>query len=308
MIFGKFLDPKNDVAFKQIFGQEKNKDILIPFLNEMLTLKGSKTIQDIQFLKPNLDPDAAAKKQSVVDVLCQDHEGPQYIVEMQVAKTKGFEKRAQYYAAKTYSKQLFQGDEYTQLKEVIFLAITDFIMFKDKTSYKSDHVILDQETHEKDLKDLAFTFVELPKFNKTLNELSTVTDRWLYFFKYAERTTEQDAEQVVGGHEEIGRAYEVLNRFSWTDDQIFIYEQEEKSERDLKAMIAAGIDEGEARGRAEGRAEGLAKGLVKGRVEGEIAGKTKAKIEIARKMIQSGMSIEAVVEITGLTRSEIENT
>jgi hypothetical protein len=31
----KLLDPKNDVAFKRIFGTEKNKDILIHFLNDM---------------------------------------------------------------------------------------------------------------------------------------------------------------------------------------------------------------------------------------------------------------------------------
>ena len=34
----------------------------------------------------------------------------QYIVEMQVAQTAGFEKRAQYYASKAYSSQLFEGD------------------------------------------------------------------------------------------------------------------------------------------------------------------------------------------------------
>jgi hypothetical protein len=32
----KFLDPKNDLAFKRVFGSEKNKDILIPFLNDIL--------------------------------------------------------------------------------------------------------------------------------------------------------------------------------------------------------------------------------------------------------------------------------
>ena len=32
----KYLDQKNDVAFKKIFGSEKNKDILIHFLNDVL--------------------------------------------------------------------------------------------------------------------------------------------------------------------------------------------------------------------------------------------------------------------------------
>ena len=56
----------------------------------------------------------------------------QHIVEMQVATQKGFEKRAQYYASKAYSGQLNEGEKYFKLKEVIFLAITDFVMFPEK--------------------------------------------------------------------------------------------------------------------------------------------------------------------------------
>ncbi len=36
----KFLDPKNDVIFKKIFGQ--HPEILRSFLNSMLPLKGAK--------------------------------------------------------------------------------------------------------------------------------------------------------------------------------------------------------------------------------------------------------------------------
>lgn len=36
MAFSKFLDPKLDLTFKKIFGNEKNKDILIHFLNDIL--------------------------------------------------------------------------------------------------------------------------------------------------------------------------------------------------------------------------------------------------------------------------------
>ena len=36
MSLTKFLDPKNDYAFKRIFGKPKNEDILIHFLNDML--------------------------------------------------------------------------------------------------------------------------------------------------------------------------------------------------------------------------------------------------------------------------------
>src|SRR6185437_10820901 len=108
------------------------------FLNDMLEFKKGEQIKSVSFLKPIQDPEVAAKKQSIVDVLCEDEQGRQYIVEMQVAKVRGFEKRAQYYAAKAYTRQLNIGETYARLKEIIFLAITDFVMFPDKPSYKSD--------------------------------------------------------------------------------------------------------------------------------------------------------------------------
>lgn len=61
-MFSKFLDPKNDVAFKKIFGTEKNKDILIHFLNDMFTFKEGGRIRDVTFLKTHQDPVTAAKK------------------------------------------------------------------------------------------------------------------------------------------------------------------------------------------------------------------------------------------------------
>lgn len=154
MALSKFLDPKNDILFKRIFGTEKKKDILIHFLNDILGFTGKSVIKDIEFLSTIKDPEIDAKKQSIVDVLCRDENGLQVIVEKQVAKTKGFEKRAQYYAAKAYSRQASKGDQYHDLKEIIFIAIADGILFLDKSEYKSKHTSRDEDTNEHDLKDL----------------------------------------------------------------------------------------------------------------------------------------------------------
>lgn len=117
---------------------KKNKDILIRFLSDILGFTGKNEIKDIEFLSTIQDPEIASKKQSIVDVLCRDESGVQVIVEMQVAKTKGFEKRAQYYAAKAYSRQADKGDKYHNLKEIIFIAIANYIVFPDKSEYKSE--------------------------------------------------------------------------------------------------------------------------------------------------------------------------
>ena len=74
-MLSKFLDPKNDVAFKKIFGTEKNQEILIHFLNDMVVFPGGKPIQKVSFLKTAQDPETAAQKTSLVDILCTDERG-----------------------------------------------------------------------------------------------------------------------------------------------------------------------------------------------------------------------------------------
>lgn len=281
-LLGKFLNPKNDFAFKRIFGTERNKDILIHFLNDMLCFEGDDKIQSVSYLKTNQDPDIASKKQSILDVLCVDQLGRQCIVEMQVAHTEGFEKRAQYYAAKAYARQLNEGDQYHRLKEIIFLAITDFVMFPEKEAYKSDHIVLDKVTYEHDLRDFYFTFLELPKFNKSIDELHTMIEKWAYFFKYAHTTSEKDLARIAGSADVIERAYEELNRFSWTEVELNTYEQEEKRERDAQAIIDYQIN------------QALAQGVVQG------------KIEIARRLLKDGVTDNQILIYTQLTQEELE--
>ncbi|BAO99396.1 putative uncharacterized protein [Wolbachia endosymbiont of Cimex lectularius] len=245
MAFSKFLDACNDYAFKRIFGTEKNKDILIHFLNDILGFTGLATIQDVEFLATILDPEIAAKKQSIVDVLCKDSQGSRYIIEMQFTKTRGFEKRAQYYAAKAYSSQADQGDEYHNLKEIIFIAVADCIIFPDKAEYKSNYTIRDENTNEHDLKDFYFVFIELPKFTKTKeDQLENVVEKWCYFFRYAAETREEDLDKIVGSDVIIKRAYEEMNKFNWSEEELLAYEQRKKRLMDEIAAFAQKFDEG----------------------------------------------------------------
>ena len=282
MAIGKFLDPKNDFCFKRIFGTEKHCGILIHFINDVLGFSGDTAIHEVRFLKTTQDPEIASKKQSLVDVLCRDEQGREYIIEMQVARTAGFEKRAQYYAAKAYSRQLESSEKYHMLKAVIFIAITDFEMFPEKAGYYSTHIVLDNSTYSHDLKDFSFTFLELPKFNKRIDELATGLEKWMYFFKHAETTQEEELAQIAGNDIVIYEAYKALNRFSMSDEELNSYEQSEKRERDAQAIL----DQKLLEGRAEGEAIGLAKGIDS----------TLSAIQL----LQSGHTLEEVERQTGL--------
>jgi len=283
MAISKFLDPKNDIAFKRVFGSENHKDILIHFINDILELEGNNQIESVEFLSPIQDPEIAYKKQSLIDVLCKDKNGVQIIVEMQVAPSKGFEKRAQYYAAKAYSRQLNSGSgedgRYQNLKEVIFIAIANCIIFKNKAEYKSDHVILDKKTYEHDLQDFSFTFIELPKFKKDkISELKTIIEKWCYFFKYAANTSEEDLKNLIGSDLVINQAYEALNQFNWTEQELIAYEQELKRIRDNRAAEDYLIEKGKA----------------------------ERNIEIAKNLLLQNIDHDTISSATGLSLSEIQ--
>ena len=238
----KYLDPKNDFAFKKIFGEEKHKQIPINFLNAVLNLEGADLIEDLEFLNPVLSAKIASNKESIVDVLVRDQKGHKYVVEMQVAKVEGFEKRAQYYAAKTYCSHFRQGGEYLDLKKVIFLAITSYTVFPKKESYKSDHRILDDKTHEHDLKDFYFTFVELPKFTKAIDELETIEEKWYYFLKHA--TDSSSVPEALLSAPGIDEAYSVIERCHWDDAEMLAYEQVDLNEQDYRNGLKAAKEEG----------------------------------------------------------------
>ncbi|WP_253302975.1 Rpn family recombination-promoting nuclease/putative transposase [Wolbachia endosymbiont of Phyllotreta cruciferae] len=300
MALSKFLDARNDYAFKRIFGSEKNKDILIHFLNDILGFTGLAAIQDVEFLATIMDPEIAAKKQSIVDVLCKDSQGSRYIIEMQFTKTKGFEKRAQYYAAKAYSSQADQGDEYHNLKEIIFIAVADCIIFPNKTEYRSNHTIRDENTNEHDLKDFYFVFIELPKFTKTKeDQLENIVEKWCYFFRYAAETREEDLDKIVGSDVIIKRAYEEMNKFNWSEEELLAYEQRKKRLMDEIAAFAQKFDEGVKVGEEKGILIGHEKGRAEGRKERDI--------EVAKNLLKAGVSIDIIAQTTGLTADEIKD-
>ncbi|MBS0621710.1 MAG: PD-(D/E)XK nuclease family transposase, partial [Verrucomicrobia bacterium] len=256
-----FLDPTNDYAFKRVFGDEKKKEILMSFLNSLLGRQGDNLIVEVHLLNPYQAPHMLGTKESLLDIRCRDQRGREYIVEMQVIKQKFFDKRVLYYTSKAYSSQLLVGEDYGSLNAVIFLGILNF-KFTDDPHWLSAHRIYNVETREHKIKDFDLTFVELPKFTKKEEELSSVADKWIYFLKYA-KELETVPETIV--EEAIKEAFEIINQGTWSRDQLNAYEDRKKALMDEMARYASGVDEGEQRG--------IEKGIVLGRKEGIVLGR-----------------------------------
>lgn len=258
-----YIDPKSDFAFKKLFRQERNKDLLIGIINAVLKNQLHHPVVDVSVVPSNLEPEIRSKKESYIDVLCHDQDGCQYIVEMQVAKELGFEKRAQYYAARTFVDQMNKGENYRNLKQVIFLSFLDCIMFPNKADYKSEHVTLDKKTGENDLDLISFTFVELPKFDQQKPhdlEKFTVEEKLYYLLLHANNSGPEVIKKLIGQDYIIRRAFEELNKASFTEEELLEYRAFQKYELDSQVREDRVKEEGRKEGIAEGRKEGIKEG------------------------------------------------
>ncbi len=266
----KFVDIKNDVAFRKIFGNENRKEVLISFLNAVLLLQENYKIINVDILTPYQLPDLKGGKVTIVDVKAKDQNNKTYIVEMQVAEVDGFDKRVLYYASKSYAAQIERGDQYENLNPTYFIGILDFEVTKNP-SYINRHKIIDVETNENYIKDIEFNFIELPKFNKKENELESIIDQWVYFIKNAENLAVIPENLIDKG---LKFAYEDADKHNWSKAELEAYDYVLMREQDDRGRMSFAL--------------------------------RKSMENVARKLIKLNNSNEDIEEATGFTKEQIE--
>ncbi|MEG4342559.1 Rpn family recombination-promoting nuclease/putative transposase [Microcoleus sp. A003_D6] len=247
----RFINPKIDFAFKKIFGSSQSTEILISFLNAIL-YEGESIIESLEILDPYLGPQIAGFKNSCLDVKALLNDGKFVIIEMQVLKVQAFGKRVLYNAAKTYAIQLTKGESYKNLRPVIALTITDYKMFSDNEEVIS-HFVFKEKIRLSDYiqNDIELVFVELPKFKKELEQLESLTDKWIYFIKTT--GTLDEVPQTMATVPEIQKAFEIANEVSLTPEELNKLQQEELFAQDQESSVALGREEGRQEGRQEGQ-------------------------------------------------------
>ncbi len=285
-----FISPKTDFAFKKIFGSSQSKNILISFLNGLL-YEGELTIQDLTILDPYQAPRIEGLKDSYLDVKAELIDGQKVIIEMQVLNILGLKQRVLYNAAKSFSNQLKIGEGYTLLDPVIALTITDFEMFEHSDRVVSRYGMKDKADSTDYSNDIELVFAELPKFTKGIDELTTLTDKWLYFLKEASRLESVPAS--LDQEPAIHDAFEIARESRLTREEMEAIDRQAIYIHDNRNSILLGRMEGKAEGKAEGRAEGRAEG------------QQEEKIRIVRNLLGQ-LSVEEISQITGLAIDEIE--
>ena len=155
-------NPLNDVLFKYLFASKVNKENLLRLLND--TLGPERRIVDVEQLDRESDPRRYGGRASFLDVLARSGDGRIFHVEVQLLDEGNFFERVMYYAACSLVDQLSKGDDYDQLRPVVFVSILRYILFPDRPdTWRSVHQILDLEDHRCYNDLFEFQFFELPK-------------------------------------------------------------------------------------------------------------------------------------------------
>ncbi|QQS27408.1 MAG: Rpn family recombination-promoting nuclease/putative transposase [Sphingobacteriales bacterium] len=292
----RYVNPFTDFGFKKLFGEEPNKDLLLDFLNELLREQVGK-IKELTYLKTEYLGAGVTDRRAIFDLYCENERGEKFIVELQKSKQNFFKDRTLYYATFPIQEQAKRADWNYELKAVYTVAILDFVFEEDKAErnkYRYDVKLTDIETCKVFYDKLTFIYLEMPKFDKQVEELDTRFEKWLYVLKNLnrlERVPDRLRERI------FERLFEVAEVAKFTREELQSYEDSLKYYRDLKNSLDTAFDEGKEQGREEGKIEGL--------IEGKIEGKKEGLREVIRKGTGAGVDVKTLANLTGLSEDEV---
>jgi predicted transposase/invertase (TIGR01784 family) len=274
------LPPVDDWVFKLLFGDERNKTLLIHLLQALLKLPNEEL--ELTFLDPHLKPEAEDDKLGIIDVKVKTSSGKIINIEIQINPVKDIGKRLSFYKSKLIVEQIKEGDDYRVIQQVITLCITDYVLFPTDQRYLIDFRYCNPET--------GFCFEAIPETIYTLElpKLPIESDgtpewNWTQFLR---SKTKEEFEMVASRSPEIRQAVNTLYGLSADAVVRAEYEQRMKAWRDRKAAMDGSWEDG----KEEGREEGIQKG----------------KEETARNALAEGLPLKVICTITGLTEQQIK--
>jgi predicted transposase/invertase (TIGR01784 family) len=316
----KYVNIFTDFGFKKLFGEKPSKPLLLDFLNELL-IEQEGPIKNITYLNTEHLGSSAIDRRAIFDIYCENERGEKFIVELQKAKQTYFKDRTLFYATFPIQEQAKQNDWDFKLKAVYTVAILDFVFEEDKADihkYRYDVKLTDIETCKVFYDKLTFIYLELPKFKKKIDELSTNFEKWLFVLKNLHKLNKIPDQLKEERFEKLFAIAEVAH---FTREELKSYEDSKKFYRDIKNSMDTAFEEGKEEGKEEGHKQGKIEGIKKGKAAGlkegklkgmnlgmkagNIEGKKAMIREIIRKGVSNNMPIETLTHLTGLTEKEV---
>ncbi|TXJ37203.1 Rpn family recombination-promoting nuclease/putative transposase [Brachyspira pilosicoli] len=277
------LNRINDYFIRYLFSHRGNENIALNFINAVFKDLDFETFKKIEILNPFNIAENYDEKESIVDIKATTETGITVLIEIQARGNENFIKRTLYYWAYNYSSNLNRGSIYDELKAVVSINITNFIL-TDENKVHSCYVLKELNNNKILTDHCQLHFIELPKFNvkniTKMEELHKDFISWIKFFKgdnmsnlIKENTIFEEVENKCNT---FVNDRPVMDKYKKREVDAYFFDR--SMELDLKKAKEEGIEQGE---------------------------KNKA-ISMAKNMKARDMDIKLISELTGLSIEEIE--
>ena len=281
----RYVDILTNGGFKALFGDKANKDVVMSIINVLLP--DHRKVTEIDYLPTEYQGQVVdLNKEYHYDFMCKDESGTVFIVELQRYQDDYWFKRCVSYACRAYDRQNRKGEDYN-VAPVYLIGLMDVpIDHPDKDFWKdryvSEYTFWEKESHDLLGETIVIIFAEMANFSKAAEDCVTEVDKMLYLLKNIGRMMDQPGWLQ---HEVYTRIFDACEIAGFDEDKLIKYDKDMYDERRLKSEMNTakriGYEDGHKEGRAEGRAE------------------------VALRMLDSGMDISQIAQLTGLSIEEV---
>ena len=272
----RMLSPKIDVVFRMLFGEQKHERITKKLIEDVIEEK----VETIELEQtPYLWGNQADDKLGIIDVRATINNKNPIDIEMQILNNRDIEKRILFYWSKLYLKQLKRGERYKELNRSISIIFLDYEIEKLKELPIHTKWQIRNDKNGKILltEDLEIHIIEIPKINKMLE--NGKLKKWILFL---EKPEGEETKKMAEKEKEIKEAIETLEDISSDEAKERIAELREKYIMDRVSELETAEEKGIKQGARN------------------------EKEKVAKIMKQKNMPIDDIIDITGLTKEEIE--
>jgi len=262
----------SDYIFKLIFGDQRNVDILAEFLKSVLDIPDDE-YDSITIVDPYVKKESKEDKYGILDVKLNTKNGNIIHVEIQVLPIPEMKQRSLYFLSKMVTEQMASGRDHSDIKRVVSIIITNYDLIPENSHYHNQF----RYRSDKD----GTVFSNLTEINTLeLSKLPTDADTselW-YWMKFIKTDDEEVLEMLAQRSPQMRKAVGVLKELSADECTRMLYENREIARRDMVSRLSGAKREGIVEGRSD----------------------------VARKLLRRNSPIEEIMELTDLTREEVE--
>ena len=275
----KYFSPVTDITFRKVFGE--HIDLAASLLKAFLPLEDGRVITDIQYVPPEMMPENPLRKNSIVDVRCEDSAGTTFLVEMQLNWDSDFMQRVVFNTSKAYVKQLDKGKPFHLLQPVYSLNFVQGDLHKGLSEWYHPYQLVHVYHSDRVFDGLSIVFAEMGKYQQLEVKGHTKKDLWMRYFTEMTEKTRKPAPELLADPE-VAKAIELLEVINYNEAEQEIYD---------RYWDAVSV-------------EATWKSI--GWRDGEKAGVEKEKRQLALNMLAEGFEPAVVAKITSLTIEEIQ--